>query len=223
MFRHGEDCKSLTIPTRCTTCGDSVYFFKCECGSRVFFDSLGHPWPIHRCFLNWGRSLRRSRDSTNSTLTVEINQNVKAVRKIETNQAASFFDLETTAITRTEELWGDISSHIQRRDPKSAEHIIEDLIGVIESIDRDVDVFKKLNQRRSQFNSAFLGCIGIGKWGRLTMLVPDGDCLGSYTAWIQSELTRGLSMKQCVCIRLCTQAILHQDHQWIVDEIQPIE
>jgi hypothetical protein len=26
-----------------------VYYFTCDCGSKVFFDDLGQPWPIHNC------------------------------------------------------------------------------------------------------------------------------------------------------------------------------
>jgi hypothetical protein len=26
-----------------------VFFFSCSCGSRVFFEELGEPWPVHDC------------------------------------------------------------------------------------------------------------------------------------------------------------------------------
>jgi hypothetical protein len=34
---------------KCPVCGDAVYFYANEHGSRVFFDDLGPPWPKHRC------------------------------------------------------------------------------------------------------------------------------------------------------------------------------
>jgi hypothetical protein len=34
---------------KCPVCGDPVYFYANEYGSRVFFDDLGPPWPKHRC------------------------------------------------------------------------------------------------------------------------------------------------------------------------------
>lgn len=38
-----------TIPTRCSYCGDNVFYYENEQGSRVFFEALGQPWPKHRC------------------------------------------------------------------------------------------------------------------------------------------------------------------------------
>ena len=45
---HGPGCETTTWPTDCPTCGQPVFYFSCTCGSGVFFDALGPPWPIHR-------------------------------------------------------------------------------------------------------------------------------------------------------------------------------
>lgn len=34
---------------RCPVCGESVYYYQNDHGSRVFFDELGPPWPKHPC------------------------------------------------------------------------------------------------------------------------------------------------------------------------------
>lgn len=49
---HGTWCGARTYPTRCRTCGAQVFYFSCECGSKVFFDSLGGSWPVHDCVQN---------------------------------------------------------------------------------------------------------------------------------------------------------------------------
>ena len=46
---HGFYCKTHTFPTKCRFCGSDVFFFSCDCGSKVFFDELGSPWPVHNC------------------------------------------------------------------------------------------------------------------------------------------------------------------------------
>ena len=46
---HGAWCSSRTYPTKCRHCGQSVFYFSCECGCKVFFDTLGPPWPVHNC------------------------------------------------------------------------------------------------------------------------------------------------------------------------------
>lgn len=40
---------SLTNNAACPVCGAPVFFFSNENGSKVFFDSLGPPWPKHPC------------------------------------------------------------------------------------------------------------------------------------------------------------------------------
>jgi hypothetical protein len=46
---HGVYCQSRTYPTRCPDCRTPVFFFSCRCGSKVFFEALGIPWPVHDC------------------------------------------------------------------------------------------------------------------------------------------------------------------------------
>ena len=46
---HGWWCHARTYPTRCRWCGAKIFYFSCDCGSKVFFNSLGWPWPIHDC------------------------------------------------------------------------------------------------------------------------------------------------------------------------------
>ncbi len=40
---------SLTKNAACPVCGAPVFFFSNENGSKVFFDSIGPPWPKHPC------------------------------------------------------------------------------------------------------------------------------------------------------------------------------
>lgn len=44
---HREDCTTRTWRTTCPDCKQTVYFLCCTCGSKVFFDTLGYPWPLH--------------------------------------------------------------------------------------------------------------------------------------------------------------------------------
>lgn len=52
--------ESYTIPNaRCPVCGDSVFFYQSQNGGRVYFDSLGPPWPKHPCTIQDGFSVGR--------------------------------------------------------------------------------------------------------------------------------------------------------------------
>ena len=46
---HGMWCNARTFPTHCRHCGMKEFFFSCSCGCKVFFESLGPPWPEHAC------------------------------------------------------------------------------------------------------------------------------------------------------------------------------
>ena len=49
MATHGWWCGSKAFPTRCRYCHSDVFYFSCNCGSKVFFDDLGGDWPLHDC------------------------------------------------------------------------------------------------------------------------------------------------------------------------------
>lgn len=40
----------LAYSTRCWWCNDPVYFYRGDDGGCALFDSLGYPWPLHRCW-----------------------------------------------------------------------------------------------------------------------------------------------------------------------------
>src|SRR6266496_108912 len=46
-YRRGYE--SFTHPTECRTCHRPCFFYQNDRGSKVFFDSLGPPWPKHSC------------------------------------------------------------------------------------------------------------------------------------------------------------------------------
>ena len=61
VWRRGNQLEydSFTIPNaRCPECGALVFFYQSPYGGRVFFDSLGPPWPKHPCTDNWIRTGR---------------------------------------------------------------------------------------------------------------------------------------------------------------------
>lgn len=55
--------ETFTRPTGCPVCGAPVFFYQSPEKGRVFFDSLGPPWPKHPCTDN-GRPVSLSRENT---------------------------------------------------------------------------------------------------------------------------------------------------------------
>lgn len=44
---HLSGCQSRMWRTSCPDCSERVFYFSCTCGSKVFFESAGAPWPLH--------------------------------------------------------------------------------------------------------------------------------------------------------------------------------
>lgn len=59
---HGPWCGANTTPPfPCKFCGTQIFFFSCvEHRSRVLFEQLGHPWPVHDCEQRRAAAPRRS-------------------------------------------------------------------------------------------------------------------------------------------------------------------
>ncbi|MBO6586780.1 MAG: hypothetical protein JJ953_11790 [Gracilimonas sp.] len=54
---NGKKPSSFTIPNaNCPVCGDNVFYYENEHGSKVYFDELGPPWPKHPCTSNGDES-----------------------------------------------------------------------------------------------------------------------------------------------------------------------
>ena len=46
---HNLSCLTKAVRFNCQDCNRPVWYFKCSCGSKIFFDDLGWPWPLHHC------------------------------------------------------------------------------------------------------------------------------------------------------------------------------
>lgn len=178
---HGWWCNSVTWPTRCPRCGGSVFFFQCDCESKVFFDELGPPWPIHDCDSSWARSRPRTRDSSGAII-VEISPGI-TIRRVPDN-----FSIASDTVSRARR-------RIQR-DPIVAINPNSDsgpvsVVGILREEKREVDVVTSLRlPSNSSMVSAFLGPLVRGRWGKITIhrQSSNEDVIQSYTAWVLSEI-----------------------------------
>lgn len=57
---HYNNFRAFTIPNvKCRKCGLHVYYYEHPSGSRVLFDELGPPWPLHPCFAD-GQNIKKN-------------------------------------------------------------------------------------------------------------------------------------------------------------------
>lgn len=77
---HHASCTTRAWPATCPDCTARVFYFSCSCGSKVFFDALGHPWPQHqdRCLAHGVRLLRDADGLSLDQVTSRIEERARA-------------------------------------------------------------------------------------------------------------------------------------------------
>ncbi len=180
---HGWWCNAVTWPTKCPGCGSSVFFFRCNCGSKVFFDEIGSPWPIHDCDSAWAKNLIRTRDKSGA-VTVQLAEGVSIRR------APSSFSVDSRVLTE-----GLRRKRQPKPDPIVAVHPRHGheetmVVGVLREKQVEVDVLRSLKLHDdTSLSAGFLGPLGKGHWGKVTIHEPSGTeaTLNSYTIFVLSE------------------------------------
>lgn len=218
---HGRWCNSVTRPTRCPSCGDSVFFFQCDCESKVFFDELGPPWPIHDCDSSWARSRPRTRDSSGA-ITVEISPGI-TVRRVPERRVPDNFSIASDTVSRARR-------RIQQRDsivaidPNSDSGPVT-VVGILREEKIEVNVVASLRlPSNSSMVSAFLGPLARGRWGKITIhrQSSNEDVIQSYTAWVPSEILAddGYARGVTVMATLFAFSIPQVRTFWICDDYE---
>ena len=171
---HGAWCGARTWPTRCPSCAGPVYFFMCNCGSKVFFDELGPPWPMHDCDTSWTRKLRRTTDKSGK-ITVHFGPGITVSRP--------------PMIFAVDE--GIISGLARRKRKRTPDPIIaiepkrqesRAIVGVLREIARSASPIKAFRFDHNIMGHALLGPIGAQPVGKIAVHAP------ARTGWSAGEL-----------------------------------
>lgn len=204
---HGFDCHTQTVPMRCRDCQQRIFFFRCNHGSRVVFDELGPPWPQHDCDRSWAPTRRRTVDER-GRMQVEIAPGITVVRLPEDfgidDDVIDLAHRASAARSRSRQRSGDIV----RQDPtRTADDFY---VGTIREITRSVDPLEHFRMSETTMARAGLQKLGRQDVGRLTVHVPFGEDIESYTAWIPTVLLEeeGVERAATVEVRLVGLNIL---------------
>ncbi len=218
---HGLDCQTRTFPTYCKKCGDKVFYFSCSCGSKAFFDDLGWPWLEHCCEFSksdweWATSRPRKKDGAGG-VRVQLSSGVTATRPPDSPDEGWKIDPSVAVEAKRRER--------SRREnpieavPPGAERRVE-ITGVVTELTSQVDVYRSLRISPTAINKGFLGVLGSGEWGRVTVHVLE-DVIYSYTAWVPAVLLKG-DVRRGVAV----SALLHRldvagkAREWVCTQFQ---
>ncbi len=218
---HGEWCRTRTWPTSCPSCSARVFYFSCDCGSRVFFDELGLPWPVHDCEESWARGLRRFTDDNGDTV-VELKSGITVTRSFA--RPASF---------RVEQ--SVVSKALPPKKKKAPDPIVpiepdreltESHVGILREIRPSVDPVKAFRMADTAMGRASLRSIGKQKMGKITVHVPypTEDYTESFTSWIPARLLQNRRIERGVTVALDLERIriVGRGYAWFCDSLEVV-
>lgn len=218
---HGEWCGTKTWPTSCPSCSASVFYFSCDHGSKVFFDELGSPWPIHDCDESWARGLRRFTDDNGDTV-VELKPGITVTRSF-ANPAS--FKVEQSVISKAQR-----AKRKKKQDPivpiEPERELSESHIGILREIRSHGDPVKAFRVPDTTMGRASLRSIGKQEVGKITVHVPypTEDYIESFTSWVPAKLLRDRRIKRgvTVAVDLKSISIVGRGYAWYCDSLKVV-
>lgn len=213
---HGNWCGARTYPTRCRYCGHKVFYFECNCGSKVFFSELGGSWPEHRCI-----------QLLVETYGKEFVQGgmAKQMMKHTASKLRTPIDIGYENIIRKqfERRKRNTSSWIRRIEAKPGE-MMEDS-AVVRDISIAVDILKKLGlPSGSPIATAFLGPLSKGLFGQITVQVGglQDNSVESYTGFVRSDLLEKMRIERgdLVVIKLRSVKVGATGWVWVCEKLK---
>lgn len=238
---HGAWCNAVTWPTTCLRCEGRVFFYKCDCGCKVFFDELGPPWPRHDCEPSWERNPERGRGEERRRKSLGESDTVWA-RNLERRRGpggAVTVKLRPGIFVQrppTGEISSEVVATARRRasqpDPirraVPGQQADKEVVGVLRDLERRVDVYRKLEVEQTDGAAAALRDrrkgidLGRGVWGRVTLHEQAADVLNSYTFWVPSDLLQRMENARGVTVAAKLRAfrLLDGRRTWVCHELK---
>ena len=206
-------------------CGSGIFFFSCDHGSRVLFDSLGAPWPVHRC---------SGPGSSPNSLQDEIDA-IRNLKDISFGAQKPGYDLLAGLQKGTDKISQDVlerasSPKTDVRETVRMEPIgskTELILGLVSHIGL-VDVSDKFKiETNSIVATEVIRQFGNLKVEQLTVLVdeyltdPDALDFKSYTVWRRVDgSTNPIEAGQIVRATIRPARLLGVGDFWLADTVE---
>ena len=210
---HGPWCATTAWPTNCPQCGLRVFFFRCTCGSAVFFEQLGHPWPTHRHEDNPSGANGTAGDAPPAWAR-------DAMRRVDEDGSlvAAVSELGFSVIRPRRALVSNHSPVSQRRSkrrvkvdpivpvgPGDGEELA--ITGLLREIDRRLNPMKSFGYNDDgsmavAMATAMMGTRWTNEFGRITVHAPrpQTEQIESYTAWLPSSFIEDKRIKRGITV-----------------------
>jgi hypothetical protein len=227
---HGYWCKTRVWRTRCLRCQRGVFFFSCNCGSKVFFDRLGVPWPEHDCdgtdAILSGAGPRTTTRNPDGSIEVHFeDSDIRFVRPpdpFEAEYIEAVMDPFSNGGTRHAPGPDPI-----RRVPATGGRFVGE-VGRLREIDKKADIFAELGMPDTAIARQLLGPLGGEPLARVVVHAGDlGDAsqqLRSYRFFVPRRVLRdhGARRGQVVAIELDGVVVKSKGARWFCSDFEVI-
>ena len=221
---HGIWCNTKTFPLNCRYCGSNIFFFQCDHESRVLFDALGWPWPLHDCLSPRPTSKQQpTNDSTYKALQ-GVQFTVRDERRSGLIHGLRRFNgsIDAAILSRVEQSQST-TRDIMRVDPIGGE---ETHIGTVSHIG-EVSLESKHGVESDSIGARLVSSTLGGLTAmQITILVdefasdPDALDFMSYTFWCDSKLVpERLSVRDIVSVTFAPAQMAGVGLKWVASSV----
>ena len=210
---HRDDCETRMWPTSCPDCADEVYFFSCSCGSKVFFDLPGPPWPYHadRCIPYLIRYL-----TTDELIPAHL-----LLERVRAYAREHDLTIPSDILRQLQEYAGGRRRPGVTRVPPGDEDVWVD--GEVVEINRNVNFFRRLNVPDTQMARAMLGELLRHAYCEVVVRERDVDSrqVFQYTFFARQQLVEraGLRVSANAFVVLNPRRLPNNQRVWIAAQI----
>ena len=222
---HGYWCNTKTFPLNCKACGSRIFYFQCDHGSRVLFDALGWPWPIHDCM---NGSQPAAPERTDEEIFEALQRVQFSVRDERTSGlihgTRRFNGIIDDAIVGRVRQSESSARNTMRMDPIGRE---ETLVGTV-THRSEVFLESRFGLESDSIGARLIGGILGGLTAvQITILVdeiavdPDALDLMSYTFWCNPALVpEDLSEKDVICVTIVPSDMHGVGVKWVASSVE---
>ena len=208
---HRGDCETRIWRTYCPDCHKRVWFFSCTCGSKVFFDGKGFPWPEHK----------NSCPIYNIRLMIQDGVPAAQIRAL----------LESEAKARGTKVPIDIRNYLDQNDRSGRVYIQHELPSdepcEIEGIVRlmnQINVYKRFGLDENLITRKILGELALQPFIEITVRerqIGSKRVLSEWTFLIPSSEVNHKSFHTGAVMRatLRSREVIDEDPVWFADYI----
>ncbi len=216
---HSSSCLTRAFKTRCRYCDEEVYYFFCTCGTKLLFESLGPPWPIHYC-------LDEVEDIINIITDTYGTVDQSALNRIKIISEERGFELSDETLQK-------INIYLRKNDNKQTKKKIQPIkvetlvLGQIMSIRHKINFFKRLKIQETTIGSQLLGDFVKETFAEITLRTsPNQNNEVEEFDIILPEalvLRLGLREKERIVTKINSQSIAVTEKIWCVEFIDKIK